>query len=89
MNVLMRACFGHRYAGETSTSEGGTHSGQELLDRAVLAVNYGQHYGLVGRNGVGKSSLLRAISQRYIEGIPKFMHIVHVEQECVGDDRTA
>ena len=27
---------------------------QELLDSAVLALNYGVKYGLVGRNGVGK-----------------------------------
>eukprot|EP00041_Stephanoeca_diplocostata_P034229 m.1152645 g.1152645 ORF g.1152645 m.1152645 type:complete len:315 (-) comp24484_c1_seq14:160-1104(-) len=64
------------------------HSGQELLDRATLQINYGQKYGLVGRNGVGKSSLLRAIASGLIQ-VPKFIHVVHVEQECTGDERTA
>lgn len=43
---------------------------------------------MVGRNGVGKSSLLRAISNGLIS-VPSFIHTVHVEQECAGDDRTA
>ena len=29
-----------------------------LLDSAVLALNYGVKYGLVGRNGVGKTSTI-------------------------------
>lgn len=45
-------------------------------------------YGLVGRNGVGKSTLLRAISSKQLQ-LPDFLHIVHVEQEIAGDDRTA
>jgi len=34
-----------------------------LLDRAALSVNAGEHVGLIGRNGSGKSSLLRAIAR--------------------------
>ena len=45
-------------------------------------------YGLVGRNGVGKSTLLRAISRKQLR-LPDFLHIVHVEQEIDGDERTA
>jgi ATPase subunit of ABC transporter with duplicated ATPase domains len=37
---------------------------------------------------VGKSTLLRAMAKRVVE-IPSFFHVVHVEQECNGDDRTA
>jgi ATP-binding cassette subfamily F protein uup len=33
-----------------------------LLDRANLAVNDGERIGLIGRNGTGKSSLLKAIA---------------------------
>ena len=41
------------------------HAGkQELLYNAHLRCNYGVKYGLIGRNGVGKSTLLRAISER-------------------------
>lgn len=43
---------------------------------------------MVGRNGVGKSTFLRAVACRHVE-VPSFMHVIHVEQECVGDDRTA
>lgn len=37
---------------------------------------------------MGKSTFLRAVACRFIE-VPKFMHVIHVEQECDGDDRTA
>lgn len=45
--------------------------------------------GLVGRNGTGKTSFLRAMALHAIEGIPKNCQILHVEQEVVGDDTTA
>lgn len=44
--------------------------------------------GLVGRNGVGKTTLLRAIAAGEIE-LPEYLNIVHVEQEITGDDRSA
>jgi len=72
------------YAGQV----GGPGGGEELIDRGTLALTYGRNYGMVGRNGVGKSTLLRAIACRFIE-IPEMFHVVHVEQECVGDSRTA
>ena len=37
-------------------------AGRPLLDHATLRVDAGRRIGLVGRNGAGKSSLLRAIS---------------------------
>jgi len=61
---------------------------QELLDRAVLALNYGVKYGLVGRNGVGKTTLLRQLSEGLIR-LPSFLNVVHVEQEIAGDERSA
>mmetsp|Transcript_20851 Transcript_20851/g.45691 ORF Transcript_20851/g.45691 Transcript_20851/m.45691 type:complete len:620 (-) Transcript_20851:607-2466(-) len=61
---------------------------QELISGGTLQLTYGTHYGLVGRNGVGKSTLLRSIAQKAIK-LPDFLHIIHVEQECVGDQRTA
>jgi len=45
--------------------------------------------GLVGRNGTGKTSFLRAMAMHAIDGIPKNCQILHVEQEVVGDDTTA
>ena len=60
---------------------------QELLYNATLRLTKGHKYGLIGRNGVGKSTLLRAIAER--DGrvpIPAHIHIMHVEQEIVGDE---
>jgi ATP-binding cassette subfamily F protein 3 len=45
--------------------------------------------GLVGRNGTGKTSFLRAMAMHAIDGIPKNCQILHVEQEVVGDDTIA
>jgi ATP-binding cassette subfamily F protein 3 len=43
---------------------------------------YGKRYGLVGRNGLGKSVLLRKIASRDPElNIPEYLKILHVEQE--------
>ena len=57
-----------------------------LLDRANLAMNDGERIGLIGRNGTGKSSLLKAISGRIDldDGSIKRrdgLRIVQVEQE--------
>jgi len=57
---------------------------QELLDRAILALNFGVKYGLVGRNGVGKTTLLRHLAEGIIQ-LPSFINVVHVEQEIPGD----
>lgn len=41
----------------------------------------------VGRNGTGKTTLLRALAAHQIKGIPSTMQILHVEQEVAGDER--
>lgn len=40
----------------------------------------GRRYGLVGRNGTGKTTLMRAISGREIN-LPRGVRVLHVEQE--------
>ncbi len=40
-----------------------------------------RRYGLVGRNGTGKTTLLRALSGHQIRGTPPALQILHVEQE--------
>ncbi|KAG2450914.1 hypothetical protein HYH02_004746 [Chlamydomonas schloesseri] len=63
---------------------------RELLTDAVLYLKSGVRYGLIGRNGTGKSTLLRALADKTIPGLPRDMKIVYVEQENVpGDGRTA
>lgn len=59
-----------------------------LLQGADLVLAFGRRYGLVGRNGLGKTTLLRMISAKQLK-IPSHISILHVEQEVVGDDTIA
>ncbi|KAH0524844.1 hypothetical protein TsFJ059_007298 [Trichoderma semiorbis] len=59
-----------------------------ILTDTTLTLAYGHRYGLVGNNGVGKSTLLRALSRREV-AIPTHISILHVEQEITGDDTPA
>lgn len=63
---------------------------KRILTEASMAIAFGRRYGLVGRNGVGKSTLLRYLSSRQISGasgeIPAHLSILHVEQEVQGGD---
>ncbi|KAJ8121540.1 hypothetical protein O1611_g10078 [Lasiodiplodia mahajangana] len=62
--------------------------GTRILTDTDLTLAYGHRYGLVGNNGVGKSTLLRALSRRELP-IPTHISILHVEQEITGDDTPA
>ncbi|KAF5393463.1 hypothetical protein D9757_000474 [Collybiopsis confluens] len=53
---------------------------KEILSDAHLKLSSGVRYALVGRNGVGKSTLLRAIGEKLIPGIPLGMRIVVLQQ---------
>ncbi|KIM47987.1 hypothetical protein M413DRAFT_439681 [Hebeloma cylindrosporum] len=59
-----------------------------ILSGATLTLAHGRRYGLIGRNGVGKSTLLRQIAMREVP-IPAHITILFVEQEIVGDDTIA
>lgn len=54
--------------------------GKRILTDTTLTLAYGRRYGLVGQNGIGKSTLLRALSRRELQ-IPTHISILHVEQE--------
>lgn len=43
-----------------------------------------RRYGLVGRNGIGKSTFLKHLSHRQLKGIPDSISILAVEQEAVS-----
>lgn len=66
--------------------------GKRILVGADMTLVFGRRYGLIGRNGVGKSTLLRAVARRDIAdkskhgGVPDWLRILHVEQEIEGDD---
>lgn len=66
--------------------------GKTLVSDSSLKLVYGRRYGLVGKNGVGKTTLLRFMSHYEIEGFPRHIRIQHVEQESASklslDDRT-
>ncbi|TFK66153.1 P-loop containing nucleoside triphosphate hydrolase protein [Pluteus cervinus] len=53
---------------------------RDLLVDAHLQLIEGVHYVLVGRNGVGKSTLLKALGERIIPGIPRNLRILYLEQ---------
>ncbi|KDN39619.1 putative positive effector protein GCN20 [Tilletiaria anomala UBC 951] len=59
-----------------------------ILSNATLTLTGGRRYGLIGRNGVGKSTLLRNMALREVP-IPTSVSLLYVEQEIVGDDTTA
>lgn len=57
-----------------------TIGGLRILTDTNLTLAYGRRYGLVGQNGIGKSTLLRALARRELS-IPTHISILHVEQE--------
>lgn len=63
--------------------------GRDLIVDGCVTLSFGRHYGLVGRNGTGKTTFLRYMAMHAIDGIPKNCQILHVEQEVVGDDTIA
>lgn len=66
-----------------------SNGGEELISDASLTLAYGRRYGLVGRNGTGKTTFLRAFSGRQLAGTPASLQILHVEQEVTGGDTSA
>ncbi|MES1918299.1 ATP-binding cassette sub- F member 3 [Bonamia ostreae] len=61
---------------------------KRLLEETDLKLVRGKKYGLVGLNGVGKTTLLKRISRYDVKGIPSATKILYVEQEIKGDDTT-
>jgi elongation factor 3 len=58
-----------------------------LLNTARLRLKKGRRYGLVGANGCGKSTLMRAIVNGQVEGFPSpdEVRTVYVEHDIQGD----
>ncbi|GAV68690.1 ABC_tran domain-containing protein/ABC_tran_2 domain-containing protein [Cephalotus follicularis] len=63
--------------------------GRDLIVDGSLTLSFGRHYGLVGRNGTGKTTFLRYMAMHAIDGIPANCQILHVEQEVAGDNTSA
>lgn len=62
--------------------------GKALLENATIKLVRGKKYGLIGRNGIGKTMMINSISRGEIEKFPTDIHMLQVEQEVVGDDET-
>lgn len=58
---------------------------KKLLNGAEMTMANGHRYGLVGRNGIGKTTLLKMISCGQLV-IPANITLLSVEQEVEGDD---
>lgn len=61
------------------------NEGTEILSNAKLRLKAGQRYALIGRNGTGKSTLLKAVAEKLIPGIPEETRITILQQTDVGD----
>lgn len=59
-----------------------------LLQGTELSLASGRRYGLIGRNGLGKTTLLKMLASRNLR-VPAHISILHVEQEVAGDETTA
>ncbi|XP_049293401.1 ATP-binding cassette sub-family F member 1 [Anopheles funestus] len=62
--------------------------GNDLFVNANLLIANGRHYGLVGPNGHGKTTLLRHIANRAF-AIPPNIDVLLCEQEVVADETSA
>ena len=61
------------------------HKGAVLLDETSVVLNHGNRYGLVGRNGCGKSTFLRALGARALP-IPQSIDIFFLKEEVEPSD---
>jgi len=65
-------------------------NGRAILENAELKFAYRRRYGLVGKNGIGKTTLLKAVAAMEIPGFPRHHRVLHVRQEmsAAGGDIT-
>ena len=62
--------------------------GKTILEQAQLILTQGKKYGIIGKNGIGKTTLLYAIARKEIEGMNVDPQILMVEQEIKGSQKT-
>lgn len=62
--------------------------GNTLLSGTPLILNPNHRYGLIGKNGVGKTTLMRLIASGQVIGVPKHLKVFLVEQEAKASAKT-
>jgi len=85
------------YAGATNNVRSNIHlrvsvalaNGTVLLGDTHMDIQKGHRYGLVGRNGVGKSTLLHRLAAHAIPGMPSDLRVFHVQQQQPVDGSKA
>lgn len=65
-----------------------TFHGSEMLQDALLELNCGRRYGLLGMNGSGKSTLLAVLGNREVP-IPEHIDIFYLSREMPASDKSA
>jgi ATP-binding cassette subfamily F protein 2 len=65
-----------------------TYYGKVLMENCDISLNYGRRYGLLGRNGSGKSTFMNVLGARGIP-IPDSIDIYHLKHEIEPTDMTA
>lgn len=60
--------------------------GLEILDHAHLKIQDGTHYVFHGRNGTGKSTVLKALAERRIPGVASNLRILLLGQTRMTSD---
>jgi len=61
--------------------------GKLLLHRTRLKLSQTRRYGLCGKNGIGKSTLLALIASGKLKEFPSHLKVLHVRQEVPCDSR--
>lgn len=74
------------FLNDASVTGEGAGGSKTLLQDATIKLLSGKVYSLVGRNGVGKSSLLKRIDAGKVPGFPPHITTLLVSQEVFGHD---
>lgn len=65
-----------------------SYYGETYIEDTTLELNHGRRYGLIGRNGSGKTTFLRGLAERDI-AIPEHIDIYLLEKEVDPTNMTA
>lgn len=85
-NVHLNDVTLHYKGKELLGERAGPGTGNLGLVGSILDLQQGHCYGLIGRNGVGKSTLLKRIGRGSLPGFPMHLRTFYLQQEGVVQD---